>query len=127
MPFIVDELRADVDPFLLPIYAALGEKERSLISRRTKEALAARKAQGVRLGNPSTLRKAQAKGRKAAASRADQHAANVLPVIQSIQTSGISSYGSIAKALNARGIRTARGGQWHPATVRNIMLRAQET
>jgi DNA invertase Pin-like site-specific DNA recombinase len=39
VPFIVTELGADIDPFLLRIYAALAEKERALISRRTKDAL----------------------------------------------------------------------------------------
>src|SRR5262249_7428735 len=55
VPFVVTELGADCDPFMLHIYAALAEKERTLISERTKVALAARKAQGVRLGNPTNL------------------------------------------------------------------------
>jgi DNA invertase Pin-like site-specific DNA recombinase len=46
VPFIVTELGADVDPFILHLYAALGEKERNLIASRTKAALAAKKAQG---------------------------------------------------------------------------------
>ena len=49
MPFIVTELGADADPFMLHFYAALAEKERRLISTRTKDALAARKAQGAKL------------------------------------------------------------------------------
>ena len=49
-PFIVAELGPDADPFMLHLYAALAEKERRLISQRTKDALAAKKAQGVKLG-----------------------------------------------------------------------------
>jgi DNA invertase Pin-like site-specific DNA recombinase len=122
VPFIVAELGADVDPFLLHIYSALAQKERALISARTKAALAAKKAQGVKLGNP---RAAETVGRAHAAARAaaDQFAANVLPIVREIQASGLSTLRDIAKALNARGVRTARGGQWHSTTVRNLLLR----
>jgi DNA invertase Pin-like site-specific DNA recombinase len=51
--FLVAELGADVDPFVLHLYAALAEKERALISARTKSALAAAKARGVALGGPN--------------------------------------------------------------------------
>src|SRR5580700_4207359 len=67
VPFIVAELGADADPFMLHIYSALAEKERALISQRTKAALAAKKAQGVKLGNP---RAAETVGRAHAANRA---------------------------------------------------------
>lgn len=50
VPFIVAELGADTDPFMLHIYAALAEKERRLIGERTKAALQAAKARGVVLG-----------------------------------------------------------------------------
>ena len=50
--FVVAELGADVDPFILHLFAALAEKERSLISSRTRQALAAAKARGVTLGSP---------------------------------------------------------------------------
>ena len=45
VPFIVTELGADCDPFMLHLYAALAEKERRLISQRTRDALQAKKAQ----------------------------------------------------------------------------------
>jgi DNA invertase Pin-like site-specific DNA recombinase len=126
VPFIVTELGKDVDPFLLHIYAALAEKERSLISQRTKEALAARKAKGKRLGNRKNLPQAQATGRNRASIKAAQYASNVLPIIRDIQMSGVSSYYGIAEALNARGVRTARGGRWHATTVRNLLLRQND-
>jgi DNA invertase Pin-like site-specific DNA recombinase len=52
VPFIVAELGANADPFMLHIYAALAEQERRMISTRTKAALGAAKARGVKLGNP---------------------------------------------------------------------------
>ena len=61
--FIVAELGRDADPFMLHLYAALAEKERRLISERTKAALAAKKAGGARLGNPRNIAHAGALGR----------------------------------------------------------------
>src|SRR6186713_3077790 len=58
VPFIVAELGRDADPFMLHLYAALAEKERRLISERTKAVLAIRKASGGRLGNPTNAREA---------------------------------------------------------------------
>jgi hypothetical protein len=52
-------------------------------------------------------------------------AANVLPVMAQIRAAGATSYAAIASTLNARGIHTARGGEWHATTVRNILLRHQ--
>jgi DNA invertase Pin-like site-specific DNA recombinase len=66
VPFIVAELGADADPFMLHLYAALAEKkERRLISERTRAALAQRKAQGALLGNRSNAAEAAACGREA--------------------------------------------------------------
>lgn len=126
VPFIVAELGPDVDPFMLHIYAALAEQERALISARTRAALAAKKAQGVRLGCPDP-RKGSVLGNAAQAAAADRHAANVLPIIREVQAAGVRTLRGIAEALNARGIRTARGGAWAAATVRNVMLRGGAT
>ncbi len=62
VPFLVADLGADVDPFMLHVYAALAEKERRMISERTRAALAARKRRGARLGNRTNLAAAQALG-----------------------------------------------------------------
>ena len=124
VPFIVAELGADADPFMLHLYAALAEKERHLIADRTRVALAARKAQGVKLGNPKNLAEAGAKGAASQRAEADVFAAKVLPVVRSIQAEGATTLRAIAAALNERGVRTARGGEWHDSTVRNLLARA---
>jgi DNA invertase Pin-like site-specific DNA recombinase len=86
VPFIVAELGADADPFMLHLYAALAEKERRLIGERTKSALAARKAQGARLGNPRNASEAAALGRQVQVADAHAFAANVLPIIETLRT-----------------------------------------
>ena len=127
VPFIVAELGADADPFMLHLYAALAEKERRLIGERTRSALAARRAQGARLGNRSNPSRAAALGREAQVSEADRFAANILPVVRSIQNAGAISLAAIADALNNRGIRSARGGRWHVSTVQNLLARAKRS
>jgi DNA invertase Pin-like site-specific DNA recombinase len=124
VPFIVAELGADADPFMLHLYAALAEKERRLISERTRTALAAKKARGAPLGNPRNIMEAGIIGREIQQTEADRFAANIVPVIESIRSAGITGMVSIAIALNERGIRTARGGRWHCSSVRNVLNRS---
>ena len=125
VPFIVTELGPDVDPFMLHIYAALGEKERALISARTKAALAVIKAKGeVKLGNPNAAA-AAVEGRKVVVANADRHASNILPVIAAIKKAGAVTLRDIAAELNARGVKTARGKEWYASTVRNMLDRAK--
>jgi DNA invertase Pin-like site-specific DNA recombinase len=111
VPFLVAELGADVDPFLLHLYAALAQKEAALISARTKAALAAAKTRGVQLGSPK-LAEARVAAVEAVKANADRHAANVLPMVRAIQRAGATSLRDIANALNARGITSPRGGPW---------------
>ncbi|MDO8399003.1 MAG: recombinase family protein [Bradyrhizobium sp.] len=126
VPFIVAELGADADSFMLHIYAALAEKERALIADRTRAALAQKKAQGKVLGNPTNLPEAQAKGVATNQKAADAFAANVLPIVRQIQATGATTHRAIAQALNDRRVRTARGGMWHDSTVRNLLARASD-
>lgn len=124
VPFIVSEYGLDAEPLLLHLFVSVAEHERRMISERTKAALRAKRAQGVRLGNPKNLGEAQRLGNEAQARYADSFAGNVMPIIQQIQSSGVTSYQAVADALNRRGIASARGGQWHPSTVRNLILRS---
>ncbi|MET4275176.1 MULTISPECIES: recombinase family protein [unclassified Bradyrhizobium] len=123
VPFVVAELGPDVDPFVLHLFAALAEKERALISTRTRQALSAAKARGVTLGNPK-LHVARKGAVEAVRAEADRYAANVLPLIREAQKAGASTLRQVADALNARGIPTARGGQWYAQSVANVLERA---
>jgi hypothetical protein len=75
---------------MLHLYAALAEKERRLISERTRAALAAKRAQGAKLGNRSNAGEAAAKGRRALADEADAFAANIWPVIEAMRSNGVN-------------------------------------
>ena len=120
--FVVAELGADADPFMLHLFAALAEKERKVISERTKAALARAKAKGTKLGNPR-IADAQAKGAAAGRAKADGFATTVLPAIREAQAAGATSLRQIAAALNARGIPTARKGVWAATQVRDVLAR----
>ena len=123
VPFLVAELGTDVDPFIMHLFAALAEKERAMISARTKAALAAAKVRGVKLGGPK-LSEAQALGTASTKAEANRFAANVMPVIRQAQAAGASSLRAIAETLKNRGVRTARGGIWAATQVRDILNRS---
>lgn len=113
VPFIVTELGADTDPFLLHIYAALAEKERALISRRTKDALAAAKARGVVLGGMTA-------GSIASQQAAAAFAERLRPVF--VELAGLSAR-KTAEELNRRAIAAPNGGQWHAMQVIRVRER----
>jgi DNA invertase Pin-like site-specific DNA recombinase len=118
VPFIVTELGVDADPFMLHIYAALAEKERRLISARTKAALQQAKARGQQLGRNGSERLAP--GYRA---EAMERAKALAPVIAEIRASGASSLRGIAAGLNTRGIRTVRGSEWSAVQVQRLLER----
>ncbi|WP_338065127.1 recombinase-like helix-turn-helix domain-containing protein [Bradyrhizobium erythrophlei] len=62
---------------------------------------------------------------QAVTAEADRYAANVLPIIREAKKAGATTLREIATALNARGVATARGGQWHARSVSNVLERAQ--
>jgi DNA invertase Pin-like site-specific DNA recombinase len=123
VPFIVAELGRDADPFMLHLYAALAEKERRLISERTTTALAAKKAKGAVLGNPSNLVQAGDLGRAALMEGAQDLAQRLAPALRAVRSEGANTLRGMADALNRRGIKSPRGGVWHPSSVANLLSR----
>lgn len=118
VPFIVAELGSDVDPFVLHLFAALGEKERQLISQRTKDALAPKAGTG-QLGNKTNLAEAQALGAAGNKAASAAFSARVLPMISGLRASMNSN--AIAKHLNAMNVPTMRGGRWTATAVSRVI------
>ena len=113
VPFIVAALGRDTDPFMLHIYAALAQKERQMISERTRAALAEAKERGVKLGNQKL-----ADDNKAAAAARD---AAVRPIFEELRGASLRE---IAKALTDRKVEAPRGGTtWNQVTVMRAMKR----
>ena len=102
------------------IMAIVAQEERKMISQRTKAALAAAKARGIKLGCPNGAMHLRGYGNKAAVqaikAHAQERAENIAPTIAEIQRSGIVTLRGIAQELNSKGILTARGGEWHAAS-----------
>jgi len=115
--------------FLLTQMASVAELEAGLISERTKAALAAAKARGVKLGNPNgarALRGKQVGNKKAvAAVKANAHyrASNLRSIVDDIRAQGVTSVRTIAAELNTRGILTPRGASWHPTSTARLLAR----
>ncbi|WP_080577081.1 recombinase family protein [Methylorubrum extorquens] len=105
---------------VLHIMAAVAEGEREMISGRTKAALAAAKARGVRLGTPQTQRLAQE--RRAAA---DAHACATHAALTELRLEGVTGFKEIAARLNGRGVSTSTGKRWHPTTVQRLAERIE--
>jgi DNA invertase Pin-like site-specific DNA recombinase len=126
VPFVVTELGADCDPFMLHVYAALAEKERRLISERTKAALAAAKARGKVLGGyrgGPVPPLDQAKGVAARQDAARAFAQSVAPIVVPLRQAGLS-LAQIAAALIERGVQTATGGtMWTPSGVSRVLAK----
>jgi DNA invertase Pin-like site-specific DNA recombinase len=119
----------DANDLTIGILALIAQHEREAISTRTKEALAAAKRRGVKLGNPNgaaPLRRAR-KGNGAAVAalrmQADRHARELRPVVDELRDEGITTLVGIAAALNERGMQTPRGARWHASSVRNLLAR----
>jgi DNA invertase Pin-like site-specific DNA recombinase len=119
--------------FLLTQMASVAELEAGLIGERTKKALAAAKARGVKLGNPNGARALRGKqmGNAEAVAKIKEKAAsrstNLRGLIENIRQSGSQSVRAITDELNRQGITAPRGGDWHPTAVARLLSRLQTT
>ncbi len=108
------------DRFTISLFAILAEKEKNMISERTKNALKMVKARGIKLGSPnpelsvSKMNEGARKGRIEFKNR-------IIPIINEIKSTGIETLQGVADCLNRRGISTRHGKVWYPAQVRNLL------
>jgi DNA invertase Pin-like site-specific DNA recombinase len=117
----------EANEMVVALMAIIAEAERKMISDRTKAALQAAKARGVKLGNPRGAAHLRQFGNAAAAAavhrRAEERAAGLASTVEAIRAEGITSANGIAAALNAREIATPRGGKWTARAVLNVTAR----
>ena len=122
VPVVVSD-RPNMTTLEVQFRAIIDEEEARRISDRTKAALRALKARGVKLGKPENLTaEAQQKGAVANSRKAGERNRGVVPTILQLRSAGLGM-ASIAKRLNADGIPTAMGGDWHAAQVQRILKR----
>jgi len=125
----VDFVAADMpnaNRLTVGIMAMVAEEERRMISKRTKDALAAAKRRGIKLGGdrgvvPSKTTRALAI--EAIQARARTRAADLAPIIAELQAAGKTSLRAIADGSNDAGIPTARGGVWWAVQVQRVLER----
>ncbi|MGO8678040.1 MAG: recombinase family protein [Limisphaerales bacterium] len=110
----------NADRFTVGILALVAQRERELISERTRSGMAAAKSKGVKLGTPNPEKAVAAMVTANKSAKVD-FAAKVFPVIEEIKSAGVSTLKGICDCLNRRGISTRNGKNWYPATVRNIL------
>jgi DNA invertase Pin-like site-specific DNA recombinase len=119
----------DANRLTIHIIAAVAEAVGRTISENTKNALAAAKARGVKLGNPNGTRALRGKqtGNAEAVARikekAAQRAIDLQGIIEGIRGSGVTSIRGIAEELNRQGIAAPRGDTWHPTAVARLINR----
>jgi DNA invertase Pin-like site-specific DNA recombinase len=119
----------EANEMMVGMMAIMAQAERKRISANTKAALAAAKARGVKLGGFRANAKAPAdakdKSLEVRRAKAAQRAGDLSPIISELREAGISSFAGIAKALNERGIPTARGGEWQAVQVQRVLARLE--
>jgi DNA invertase Pin-like site-specific DNA recombinase len=109
----------NADRFTIGVLALVAEQEREMISQRTRDALAAAKRRGVKLGNPR-WQDAIGKMNAGRSEKAVEFRARVLPVIAELRAANVTTLGQIAHCLNVRGLKTFTGKPFLPQTVQAL-------
>ena len=125
----VDFIATDMphaDKFTVGIMALVAEKERDLISQRTRDGLAAARRRGIKLGNPHPAKALQA-ARKVNVALADDYAKAMMIIVQEIRDAHVVTLRGIAQCLNARGFQTPNGKAFQPQSVKNLVDRAERS
>ena len=126
-PFVCCDM-PKADKTTLQMLAVFAEHEARAIGERTRAALAAAKARGVKLGgrragSPALTDAMRAQSLKVRLERADEFAADVSLQLAELKAEGATSLAQLASGLNARGIVTSRGKTWTPAAVARVLKR----
>jgi len=116
VPFVAVDMPF-ATPLMLHVMAAFGQYEREQISQRTKAALAAAKARGVRLGVNGRI---LAQRNRAAA---DAFAKSLAEAVWELRAEGATTLHALANGLNTRGVKTREGASWSPQTVHRLVAR----
>jgi len=118
----------DANTLTIGIFAVLAQHERELISKRTKDALAAKKAQGWKGGTPENLTpEARSKGIEAIKNNALNDKANIQAMhIASLHREKGEGYGKIAELLNQKGYTTRYGKPFVKMAVKRLLERHQQ-
>ena len=109
------------DRFTISLFAILAEKEKNMISERTKNALKMVKARGVKLGNPNPELSVKLMNEGAGKAK-KEFRIKITPIIDDIKTAGVKTLQGLADCLNRRGISTRTGKSWTPGLVRNVLI-----
>lgn len=118
------DLGLEADSTMIFIYLAFAQREVEVLSKRTKKGLLAASMKGIKLGNPN-LKEARLKAVEKRKSQGKETAERVMPMIEMIRQTGITSLSGIARKLNELNFPTSKGGKWFPSTIKSILNRME--
>lgn len=128
VPFVACDM-PDADETMIGVYAYFGQRERKLISDRTRAAMAVAKARGVEFGTVANFTqegraKGSAKAGKVAKAKADEAYSDLRPWFAEMRSEGLSLR-AIAERVNGEGHTTRQGKPWNQVQVKRVLERGE--